>query len=191
MKKKLLVLALVLLTATAAVGGTLAYFTGEETARNVITTGAIDITVVETTLEEGKEVPYPSVPVEAMPGSELSKIVRIKNNASDAWVRAKAVVVVTKGEEVMKLTEEELQEVITMDYDTQSWTEKDGWWYYNASVKDETAPLFTTVTFSGEEMGNEFMDTTITIDVYAQAVQTANNGATALEANGWPKPAAE
>ena len=37
-------------------------------------------------------------------------------------------------------------------------------------------------------MGNEYQNATATVDVYAQAVQTANNGKTALNAQGWPNP---
>ncbi len=189
MKKKLLALAMILIIGMFAIGGTLAYFTEEETARNVITTGAIDITVIEQQQTEEGLVPYPDEEVEAMPGSEISKIVTIKNNESDAYIRAKAVVTITKGETVMQHTAEELAKVITIDYDTEMWTEKDGWYYYNEAVKTgkTTDALFTTVTFSGENMGNEYMNTTFTIDVSAQAVQTANNGASALEATGWPQ----
>ena len=38
------------------------------------------------------------------------------------------------------------------------------------------------------DMGNEFKSSTVTIDVQAQATQVANNGATVLEAAGWPNP---
>ncbi len=184
MKKKLLAMALVLIIGAFAVGGTLAYFTEEETARNVITTGAIDITLIEQTKgEDGKLTDYPTEEVEAMPGSVISKIVTVRNEEAEAWIRAKAVVTVKKGETVMQYA----PEMIRIDYDTTKWTEKDGWYYYNESVKPgkTTEALFTTVTFDGETMGNEYMDTTVTIDVTAGAVQTANNGTTALEAKGW------
>ena len=36
-------------------------------------------------------------------------------------------------------------------------------------------------------MGNEYQNATATVDVFAQAVQTANNGATVMAAQGWPK----
>ena len=35
-------------------------------------------------------------------------------------------------------------------------------------------------------MGNEYQNSTAAIDVKADAVQTANNGETALDAVGWP-----
>lgn len=186
MKKKILALVMVLIIGAFAIGGTLAYFTEEETARNVITTGAVDITVIEQTKgEDGKLTDYPTEPQEAMPGSEISKIVTIRNEEAESWIRAKAVVTVKKGETVMQYA----PEMIRIDYDTEKWTEKDGWYYYNESVKTgkTTDALFTTVTFDGESMGNEFMDTEITVDVAAQAVQTANNGTDALTAAGWPK----
>ena len=35
-------------------------------------------------------------------------------------------------------------------------------------------------------MGNEYQNATATVDVIAQAVQTANNGTSAADAAGWP-----
>ena len=45
--------------------------------------------------------------------------------------------------------------------------------------------LFDTVTFA-PQMGNEYQNCTANIKISAQAVQTANNGKTVLEAKGWP-----
>ena len=50
---------------------------------------------------------------------------------------------------------------------------------------ETTAPPFTCVTFDAG-MGNEYQNATATVHVAAEAVQTANNGVTALEALGWP-----
>ena len=35
-------------------------------------------------------------------------------------------------------------------------------------------------------MGNEYQNAAATVDISAQAVQTANNGTSALTASGWP-----
>ena len=51
---------------------------------------------------------------------------------------------------------------------------------------ETTAPLFTVVRFAAE-MDNLYQNSTATIDVTVEAVQQANNGATALEAAGWPE----
>ena len=40
-------------------------------------------------------------------------------------------------------------------------------------------------------MGNEYQNCTANLIIYAQAVQTANNGETALDAQGWSEEIAE
>ena len=77
-----------------------------------------------------------------------------------------------------------------MESNDAGWTEQDGYYYYNRALRpgETTEPLFTTVTFA-ETMGNEYQNSTAAIDVTADAVQTANNGETALDAVGWPAAA--
>ena len=41
------------------------------------------------------------------------------------------------------------------------------------------------MTFN-KTMGNEYQGATATVDIVAQAVQTANNGKTVTAATGWP-----
>ena len=48
-----------------------------------------------------------------------------------------------------------------------------------------TEILFDTVHFA-PEMGNEYQNCTANIIISAQAVQTANNGDTVMDAKGWP-----
>ena len=186
MKKKLIVIAVIAMCIAIVSLGTSAYFTTESTARNVITTGEIKIELHEDTDQldaDGNPIPFEDVDG-VMPGSEISKIVYLENTgANDAWVRIsvqKAIALSAEG------TEADL-DLITMDYNTEKWTEKDGYFYYNEKLAPnaKTEPLFTTVTFA-EEMGNLYQSSEATVDVTAQAVQVANNGATALEAAGWP-----
>ena len=74
-----------------------------------------------------------------------------------------------------------------MDLNKVDWFEKDGYYYYTKALTpgEVTAPIFTAVTFKAD-MGNEYQNATATVDVSAQAVQTANNGATVMDAQGWP-----
>ena len=90
---------------------------------------------------------------------------------------------------VMDVPAEELAKVILIDANDAAWTQKDGWWYYKAAVNtgETTAPLFEEVVFSGPHMDNKYQNCTVTVDVTAQAVQKANNGATVWEAKGWPE----
>ena len=48
-----------------------------------------------------------------------------------------------------------------------------------------TEPLFREITFSGEKMDNTYQGSTIRIHITAQAVQSQNNGESALLAVGW------
>ena len=76
---------------------------------------------------------------------------------------------------------------ITLDYNTTDWTYSDGYYYYNSPVDGDafTNELFSSVAFD-ISLGNSYMDAVLSIDVDAEAVQYANNGATVLDAQGWP-----
>lgn len=186
MKKKITLIALALILIATAATSTLAYFNSEDTAHNVITTSGVDIEIFEWQ-DENMTIPYPDEPVEIMPGATVDKVVTVKNNEADSWIRATVDITITDGNgKKMALTDAELAKVIDVKFG-EKWTKKDGWYYYNASVKtgDTTAPLFSTVHFDGPNMGNEFQGATFEVIVNAQAVQSANNGATALDAAGW------
>lgn len=188
-KKKIISLCLVVCLLATAIGGTLAYFTAEETARNVITSGAVSVEVVEKQLVEGALENYPDASVSVMPGSTVSKIVSAKNLDEPAWVRmAYTVTIKDANGDVMELSADQLDQIITIDTDTANWTYKAGWWYCNKALTtgEESKPLFTEVIFSGPEMGNTYQNCTVMIDVTAQAVQKVHNGDTVMDAAGWP-----
>lgn len=181
MKKKLLILSLAAICLAITAIGTLAYFTSEGTAHNVITTGGVEITVQEWADEE-KTKPFEDL-TGVMPNTTVTKIAEIKNTgASDAWVRVKV-------EKNIKLQGKGTPDtsLVELTLNTTDWTEKDGYYYYKEALKpgEVTAPIFTAVTFK-PDMGNEYQNATATVDVTAQAVQTANNGATVMDAQGWP-----
>lgn len=190
MKKKIFAMAMVIICVSILASTTLAYFTDIGTARNVITSGGVSVEVVEQQLVDGTLQPYPAEPIGIMPGTTVSKIVSVTSLAQAAWVRVGYTVTVfdPNGEE-MAVPAEELAKLVVIQPDAESWTERDGWWYYTAAVSggDSASPLFDQVHFNGPDMGNEYQNCTIVIDVTAQAVQQANNGATALEAVGWPE----
>ena len=89
---------------------------------------------------------------------------------------------------VMEIPADELAKVIVIAPDATNWTQKDGWWYYSGALAtgETTKPLFEKVVFSGPHMDNKYQQSTVVIDVNAQAVQKANNGKTVWEAKGWP-----
>lgn len=181
MKRKLLVISLVVICAAILAAGTLAYFNAEGTAHNVITTGGVKIAVQEWADAE-KTQPFEDLEG-IMPGATVTKIAEVKNTgASDAWIR----VSVTRSIE-LEGEGEANPELVELTLNEADWTEKDGFYYYNKALKpgEVTEPIFTAVTFKSD-MGNEYQNATATVDIAAQAVQSANNGKNALEAAGWP-----
>ena len=181
MKRKLLILSVLAICIATLAAGTLAYFTSEGKAHNVITTGGVEITVQEWADVE-KTKPFEDL-TGVMPNTTVTKIAEIKNTgASDAWVRVKV-------EKSIKLQGEGTPDtgLVELTINTTDWTEKDGYFYYTKALKpgEVTAPIFTAVTFKAD-MGNEYQNATATVDVSAQAVQTANNGDTVMDAKGWP-----
>ena len=181
MKRKLLILSVLAICIATLAAGTLAYFTSEGKAHNVITTGGVEI-VVQEWADENKQTPFEDLEG-IMPGMTVTKIAEIKNTgASDAWVRVKV-------EKNIKLQGEGTSDtsLVELTLNTADWTEKDGYYYYTKVLKpgEVTAPIFTAVTFK-PDMGNEYQNATATVDVVAHAVQTANNGTSALTASGWP-----
>ncbi len=190
MKKKILYIAAMLICLSVITNGTLAYFTAKDTARNVITSGGVEVEVVEQQLVNGTLQPYPDEPIRVMPATTVSKIVTVRSEEQAAWIRVSYTVTVYDAEgNVMDIPAEDLEKVIVIEPDSTKWTLQDDWWYYNAAVKSgkSTKPLFETVSFSGADMGNEYQGCTVEIDVNAQAVQKANNGETVLDADGWPE----
>ncbi len=189
MEKKIFAMAVVLICVSILASTTLAYFTDAGTARNVITTGGISIKLVEQQLVDGVLVDYPALPLSAMPGKTVSKVVSVKSLEQPAWIRACYDVTFydTDGK-VMEIPAAELEKMVQIAVNSDSWTYREGWWYCNKSVNagESTKPLFETVVFSAF-MGNNYQKSTVYIDVTAQAVQKANNGVTALDAAGWPE----
>lgn len=187
-KKKLFALMTLVILLAILGTGTLAYFTTRAIAHNVITTGGVGIDLVETMLDgNGGEVEFDDQ-TGVMPGQEVSKIVRVRNTDADAWIRVK-VTVSCEGKEIPA-------SVMSIDYNTTDWYRDPAdptVYYYRTmlpgpknGVAEETTPLFTTVSFSGANMDNSYMNKSIEILVQAQGVQYANNGTAVLEAAGWP-----
>lgn len=185
MKKKLCVIALLVSCLAIAAYGTSAYFTHEQTATNVITTGSIKVELQEWADTGNGLVPF--VDVEGvLPGTEISKIVQVKNMGGQAaWIRVsveKTILLADGAEGEVDLS------LISYDLNSDFWTEKDGFYYYNTILQPNkvTEPLFTKIIFSAS-MSNMYQNSKAVIDVTAQATQVANNGTSALDAAGWPE----
>lgn len=187
MKRKLLLLSVMVICIAIAAAGTLAFFNGDATAHNVITTGKVGITVNEySKYDPDKRVKYENNQTGIMPGTTVNKIVVVsgEDGTADAWVRVKF----TKSIQLADGKQGEVDFGLIKLNTGANWIDgKDGWFYYNAPVKanQEAAPALLSVQFDAT-MGNTYQGATATVDVLAQAVQCANNGTSAQTASGWP-----
>ncbi len=192
MKRKIALISVIILCLAIVGSGTIAYFTAEDYAHNVITTNGIDIHIVEKTKgENGALVDFPKEGIHGgMPGTEVSKIVSVMNDGGDsAWIRVRVTHKVTGNDgSELPTTLNDGTPVMSYTVDSAKWMEKDGWYYYRLPVDADasTSTLFEEVHFA-EWMGNEYQSSTMNLIVYAQAVQTDNNGSTVMDAKGWPE----
>lgn len=190
MKKKLLYIAAIFICLSIITGGTFAYFTADDTAHNVITTNTVKIDVLCHSEEDGVINVDNIDPIRIMPATKVSRVVAAQSIETAAWVRLKyEFMVYDSNGNQMDVPEDELKEVIIVKPDETNWILKDGWWHYNAMVRDgqETSPLFEEIEFSGPAMGNEYQNGKLKLIIHGQAVQYANNGESVMEAAGWPE----
>ena len=187
MKRKLLIVSVVAICIAILAAGSLAYFTAEGKAHNVITTGGAEI-ALEEWADEDMTIPYSKESVGVMPGTKVTKIVQVKNTgASDAWVRVKVEKNIRLGTEIPGLDNPQ-EELVALDINTLDWElDTEGFYRYKRALKpgETTKPILRSVEFK-PAMDNVYQNAQISVDISAQAVQYANNGTTVMAAQGWP-----
>lgn len=184
MKKKILILAAIAAIGSFGAYGTLAYFTATGTAKNVITAGTVNIELHEETAD-GQPFPEDGIH-NVMPSQVVDKVVFVENTGENqAWVRVKVEKKLVRSDQ--SEDKNAAEQYIELDFNDSEWAVHDGWFYYKDKIDPgkNTENLFTRVAFSGD-MGNEYKDSTVFINVAAQAVQCANNGESVMDAAGWP-----
>lgn len=183
MKKKTILIASLILVLALGLAGTLAFFTATDTATNKISLGNVKIQLIETTLVDSEEVPFPTDPVPAMPGDHISKRVRVKNTGDNPiWLRVKLTPSLTPAVAGW-------EGLITMDTDSTNWEKSGDWYYYKTQLSPGavTQNLITVVRFHAS-LGNAYQDAAFQLVALAEAVQSQNNGSSASTAIGWPTP---
>ncbi len=192
MKKKLFSLAVVVICLAILASGTIAYFSAEDTAHNVITSGSgVNIEIIEKMLtEDGSLVDFPEEGITGMmPGESASKQVSVYNPGNSAWIRVRiGERIVSRDCTELPLTTIRGVKILNYEIDPALWQYQDGWYYYLRPVAtgETTELLFDEVRFS-EALTNEYAVATAHVTIDAQAVQTANNGDHVMEAQGWPE----
>ena len=190
MKKRILYIAAILICLSIITGGTYAYFTTTDTARNVITSGGIDVNIIEQQVVNGVLQPDSNHHIQVMPATTISKVVSVESKGQPAWVRMNyTLTLYDAGGKELQIPADELASAIVIDTDETNWTLQDGWWYYHTAIgtNEITAPLFEEIIFSGPHMDNKYQGCTLVIDLTVEAVQQANNGSSVFTALGWPE----
>ena len=189
MKKKLTIVVSLLLVMALSIGGTLAYLTDKTDAiENTFTIGNIDITLAESVDTDGDG----KANFKIVPGATVAKDPKIT---------------VVKGSEqcyVYALIENNLvinnEVVATTDLVATDWIAigsagtKTLYRYkaiVNASAADEKLPVFTQVTYNGEKITADNIDTlnnkTIVVSAFAHQAENIGEGTTTADtaAAGW------
>lgn len=176
-KKLLMVLLSVTLVALIGIGATLAYFTDEDEAVNVVTLGHVEIGL--------KEPHFPGGPdggeiTNVTPGDEYPKdpTITVDSDSQTAYVRMSMRVRIRNIHKNSNLNEKGVDEAIAdliengINIDKKHWyLASDGYYYYNEPLDPtESATLFTKVNIP-TYWDNNFQDCSVDISLRAQAIQ--------------------
>lgn len=197
MKKKILTLALTTIFISLMALGSAAYFTAEGRATNVITTGAVELKLTETSTDgqvvEDDDGNFIGLKFDkVMPSQTVDKHPVVENIGTQPfWLRVKVEPTMTAADQKTDLTREDMMTFVGLKTEGEGalWIKaQDGWYYYITPVAEgETVELFSAVTLS-PDLGNEYQDATGVIGIRAQAVQYKNNEHQddVLSVLGWP-----
>lgn len=166
-KKRLAVAGLsVGLVAVAGIGATLAYFTDQDAATNVVEMGHVDIELEEPQFSENHENNTIS---NVVPNQKITKdpTITVVKGSEDCYLRAQ---VTTTG-----LTTEQTQQILETTNVNSDWViGTDGYLYFQSKVEATDASkdvvLFDTVTIPAA-WGNEVADLKFEINILAEAIQ--------------------
>lgn len=192
-KKNMVLVALLAMLVGLCAYGTVAYFAGEAHVTNVITTGTVDVKLVETKADGS---PWEDVNG-VVAGEVVDKHVWVENTGTaDAWVRVQVITSAVSADGSQELSDTVIDKDFnlspTEEGDTAYWVPGEGGWYYYSvplAPGASTEKLFQNVTFD-TSMGNAYQGAVIHVDVTAQAVQSKNNpiptGGDVTDLVGWP-----
>lgn len=184
-KKKLItMLSAVALVGVIGVGSTLAYFTDNDAANNVVTMGHVDIELEEPQFAEANEN---NTIENVVPNQTITKdpTITVVAGSESCYLRAKVEI-------SDKLTADQAAELLeNINIDDEKWVlSTDGYYYYQDKVEkaaeDQTVVLFDTVVIP-ELWGNEVANLSFKIDVTAEAIQADNFTPATTDGtiNGW------
>lgn len=168
---------------------TIAFTTRQATANNVLTFGNLKLALRQTTLSPtGEEIPYnEQESFNITTHNTVSRIVRVENVGDHPmYVRIALSMNGTRADG----TAFDTDDLVQYNINDTDWVYRDGWYYYRHALEAQqtTRPLLTEVEFDGNGVitaGGP--DSSMDLQIDAQAVQSENNAAAVLDASGWPQ----
>ncbi|MGI6615883.1 MAG: TasA family protein [Dethiobacteria bacterium] len=164
-KKTLLSLLLIGLAVVAAVGGTLAWFTAEDSVEdNVFTAGTVQISADGEIISGAEKIDRWN------PGDSVEKVFTIENTGNKAIALRGAV----EGKWDFEFTGDDAAVII--DKTDPSWNVgADGYYYYGETLEaGETATLHLEVNLDGELADNQYQGHDYTLSAGFQAIQASH-----------------
>lgn len=181
LKHLLPILLIIVIVAGLIGGGSLAYITREDRAKNTISSGEIKVKLYNM-LDENTAMPEKGI-YGVLANISYPNIVYAHNDCDyPEFIRMR----ISK-----KITDKEGNQLDTAkiipNINTDDWTYKeDGYYYYNHVLPphSDTAPLYETLYFD-KSINNDYKTATLQVHIVVEAVQSDNNSDSALEAEGW------
>lgn len=185
-KKLLLAAASTALVAVVGIGATLAYFTDNENAANVVTMGHVDIDLVEWTDDDKwtEATDQGFVFENVMPGDDITKrpSIELEDGSRDAWVRMRMEVVPTEESGIEQEKLYELESILRADITAEGdwyYNENDGYYYFNQALTNaedgiKEVDFFSSVHIPDGWTNNDAADKSFRIVLTAEAIQEEN-----------------
>ena len=172
-KKKIAALIVAGIMTVGVVGGTLAWFTSEDSVTNVFNTGAVN--------EDGGngvEIWEDYTPATSVvPGETTTKLVQVQNTTNyDSFIRVKFDLSWDKDGLLTEKIELNFGDNIIGIDNTWIYDKSEGYYYYVGKVAGNkyTNPLLESVTLSSSA-GNEYKNAKYNVKVIAESIQADNN----------------
>ena len=179
-RKTLLILSLIaVIIASIIGGGSLAYKTYRGDTYNKVTTSGLSVKLWNLAADGTNMSLYIN---EIQPWKTVENRVFAENDGVETeFLRIKINPVVTKADGT-----KELFSYISFSFNETDWTYRNGYYYYNSAVAPggNTTNLYDLISFPYFPL-EDYQEATLHVEITVEAVQYANNGDSALTAEGW------
>lgn len=185
MNKKVKIIVALLITCLLLASVSYAYVVRKSTSSNIITFGKLKMKLIESTIEDGKEISIQDGSnIDITNNPTVNRYIRVRNvGKHPMYVRISL-------NSYLKVNNKKINanDLITYNVNEEDYIYKDGWYYYKYELKPgkETSNLITGISFDVDKVLNNYGKGLFDLDIDAGAVQSENNETDILKVKGWP-----